>query len=364
MRVRGLAGPVLVLLTGTFWSLQASAQPPAEQLEQAVSDAATASRAGAILDVQGCGISFLEARGVADRKTDAPMPTDEQLRVASISKLYTAAVIHELISEERLDLDTPATEYIADSTLDGIPNAEATVRQLLNHTSGIPDYYDARSYIFKNWKKPITPDFSLSVARRRRATNDIGETYAYSNTNYQILALIAEAVTNETFSRLTEQYVLEPLSLRDTRYNTEHPGGTIHGYGTELRRNADTWIYAENTGADSGITATTTDLRMFLEALFLEGGEKFEIGNALLSSQVEAGSERRRDGAGAEIYIGRDGLELIGHTGDTFGYLSFAFAVPQFQATIIGQINADRERIFLELLQDTVAALREACEEG
>lgn len=353
-----LAATVFTLTTGP---LSVQAQTATEMLEQALSDAAEAGRAGSILDVQGCGISFLEARGVANRKTKEPMPTGEQLRIASISKLYTAAVIHQLVSERKLDLDAPATDYLPDGSLKGVPNADASLRQLLNHTSGIPDYYDARSYIFSDWKKPITPEFALSVAKRRSATNDIGESYAYSNTNYQILALIAEAVTGDTFKALTERYILEALSLHETRYNVEHPGGTIHGYGTELRRNADTWIYAENTGADGGVTATTSDLRKFLNALFLEGGEKPDIGEALLSSQVQAENERRRDGAGAEIYIGRDGLELIGHTGDTFGYLSFAFAVPELQATIIGQINADREEVFLNLLQETIGILRQAC---
>jgi len=86
-----------------------------------------------------------------------------------------------------------------------------------------------------------------------------------------------------------------------------------------------------------------------------------ETGQGLLSSQVQSGSERRRDGAGAEIYIGRDGLELIGHTGDTMGYLSFAFAIPDYQATMIGHINADRKDAFFKLLQDTAGAMRAAC---
>lgn len=339
----------------------AQAQTPVDMLETAVSKAADTAKAGAILDVQGCGISFLEARGVANRKTKAAMPTGEQLRLASIGKLYTAAVIHELVAEGKLDLDAPATRYLDDGTLDRVPNADASLRQMLNHTSGVPDYYDWRSYFFNNWKKPIKADFALKVAKRRKATNAPGETYAYSNTNYQILALVAEEVTGTPFKTLTEQYVFTPLSLDNTRYNVAHPGGTIHGYGTELRKNADTWIYAENTGADGGVTATTVDLRAFLAANFLAGGEKAAIGEAMLSSQVQAETSRRKDGAGAEIYLGRDGLELVGHTGDTMGYLSFAFAIPEYQATLIGHINADRDDVFITLLQETAAAVRAAC---
>jgi len=235
------------------------------------------------------------------------------------------------------------------------------LRQMLNHTSGIPDYYDVRSYLFNDWKKPITADFTLRVAKRRKPTNAPGEGYAYSNTNYQILALVAEQVSRMDLRTLMETHIFDPLSLEQTRYNTEHPGGTIHGYGTELRGWADTWVYAENTGADGGVTATTTDLREFLEALFLEDGALSELGDGLLSSQVPAESARRIDGAGAEILLGGDGLQLIGHTGDTMGYLSFAFAIPDYDATIIGHVSANKPDVFTALLRGTVGVMREAC---
>ena len=340
-----------------------AAQSPAEAaFETAVSRAAASSKAGAVLDVQGCGVSFLEARGVANRKTKAPMPADEQLRIASISKLYTAAIIHQLADEGKLNLDAPATRYLTDDTLKCVPNvATASLRQMLNHSSGIPDYYDARSYLFTDWKNPVTAKFALKVAKRRNPTNAPGEGYAYSNTNYQILALVAEQVTGQSFKALTENNLLAPLGLSDTRYNIAHPGGTIHGYGTYLRKRADTWIYAENTGADGGITATAADLRKFLGALFLEDGKLSDIGAELLSSQVQAESPRRIDGAGAEIFLGGDGLQLIGHTGDTMGYLSFAFAVPDYQATIIGHVSANKKDVLFSFLQETVGILRETC---
>lgn len=361
MRFINLACAATFMVAGCVGASEAVAQSPVEALEAAVLEAAEASKAGAILDVQDCGVLFLEARGVANRKTKAQMPTDEQLRLASIGKLYTATVVHILASEGKIDLRLPATHYLTDGALDGVPNIDATLTQMLNHTSGIPDYYDVRSYLFTDWKKPITSDFTLNVAKRRKATNAPGEMYAYSNTNYQILALVAEKVSGRTLGQMMADYIFTPLSLEQTRYNVTHPGGTIHGYGTELRKRADTWIYAENTGADGGVTATTGDLRIFLSALFLDGGAMQESGAALLSAQVQAGSERRIDGAGAEIYLGGDGLQLIGHTGDTMGYLSFAFAIPDYQTTIIGQVSANRKDVFLKLLRDTVLAVRTAC---
>jgi len=187
MRFKRPAYLTAMIFAGLMANMHAKAQTPEAMLEQAVSEAAAASKAGAILDVQGCGVSFLEARGVADRKTKTPMPTDEELRIASISKLYTAVVIHELVAEGKLDIDAPATRYLGGGVLDGVPNAQASLRQMLNHTSGVPDYYNVRSYLFTDWKKPVTAALALKVAKRRKATNAPGEAYAYSNTNYQIL---------------------------------------------------------------------------------------------------------------------------------------------------------------------------------
>ena len=337
------------------------ARSPAEALYQAVERAAEDSKAGAILEVEGCGLYFRKASGVANRKTGAPMPLVEQLRIGSIGKLYTAAVIHKLAGDGFLCLDAPATEYLTEGQVDGVPNSNATVRQLLNHTSGVPDYYDTRSYLFTDWTQPITPERTLEVARRKSSTNAPGASYSYSNTNYQILGLIAERATGESLDRLIVRRLLGPLNLIETRYNQEHPGGTIHGYGTELRSNADTWKYAENTGADSGITATSSDLNKFLRALFLDGGEFTSIGKEMLAYPVERDRPRQYAGPGAEILVSRSGTEFVGHTGDTFGYLTFAFAVPEYDATMVGQVTANKQDILVELLSSTASALEDAC---
>jgi len=333
-----------------------------EALDRSVMVAARKSKAGALLDVRGCGLSYLRAEGVANRKTKLAMPTNEQLRIASVGKLYTAAVIHQLVQAGKLDLEKPGTYYLKDGEIDGVPNGHATLRQMLNHTSGVPDYYDAKSYLSWDWEKPIETERVLTVARRRKAKNEPGATYAYSNTNYHILALVAEKVTETSLSDLIQTQLLDPLNLMDTRYNTAHPEGTVHGYGTELRSRADTWKYAENTGPDSGITATSENLSSYLSALFLEDGALISIGDAMLHNPVEKDSLRQLSGPGAEIIVGKtSGLQLIGHTGDTFGYLTFAFAIPDYNATVIGHINSSKEKAFVEFLQSSIKAVRQAC---
>jgi len=319
---------VSTLIASTLMTIpKAQAQDSPQSLfTTTLETAAQDAKAGAVLNVQGCGVSFNKASGVANRKAKTPMPSGEQLRIASVSKIYTASVVHSL-----------------------------------DHTSGIPDYYDWKSYFFWDWTQPISPEKTLLKASKRKATNAVGEAYSYSNTNYQILALTAEAVTGKPFSQLIEEYILTPLELNNTRYNTQHPGGTIHGYGMKIRRGADTWKYAENTGADGGVTATTADLSGFLSAVFLDDGALQNIGTAMKTTEVEKDGTRQYAILGAEVIETRSGYKLYGHTGDTYGYLTFAYAVPKFNATIIGHMNADKPDVFVKFLSASVKTLDSAC---
>jgi D-alanyl-D-alanine carboxypeptidase len=362
-----MRSPILVALCALCVSCaapQAAISQPVSAvaaLEQALADAASQAKAGAILDVQGCGLSFRAASGVANRKTKAPMPTDAPLRVASVSKLYTAAIIHALAADGLLDLDKPATHYLTKGELNGVPNAGASLRQMLNHTSGVPDYYDTQSYLGEDWEAPLTAPRALKIAQRRKATGAPGAAYAYSNTGYHILGLVAETVSGKPLGDLIETRLLAPLALTGTRYNTAHPGGAIHGYGRILDPNIDTWKFAENTGADAGITATPADVATYLRALFIGQGELKQIGDAMLSIEVAREKARQTAGFGAEILVSRAGDRLVGHTGDTFGYLTFAFALPADGVTIVGHINANKPDALSALLKSTNAAVKTAC---
>lgn len=352
-----------VLLASHAVASQAQDERPdySARLDEILAIAAENAGAGAILDFQGCGVSYLAARGFANRVTEAPMPTGEQLRIASVGKLYTATIIHQLAEHGLLDLDMPATTYLTGNELAGVPNANASLRQMLNHTSGVPDYYDEKSYLGWDWTLPLTPERVLAVARRRKATNRRGKTYSYSNTNYHILALVAEAVSGQSLGELISAQIMVPLELLQTRYNTGHPGGTIHGYGRILSPNEDTWKYAENTGPDSGITATTLDLRRFLSALFLEDGSMKSIGDAMMIDPVQTDTGNQFAGPGAEMIVASSGRQLIGHTGDTFGYLTFAYAIPDYGVTLIGHINANNADVLVALLQSSAVVVRDAC---
>jgi len=108
--------------------------------------------------------------GIANKETQDELPADKALRIASVSKVYTATVVLSLANQGLIDLDANITDYLDKSVTSGVINAkQATVQQLLLHTAGSPDYYDLRSYFLQGWTQPITLERTLPVAKRGTA---------------------------------------------------------------------------------------------------------------------------------------------------------------------------------------------------
>ena len=209
-------------------SLASAQAQNAPDLQAAVTAAAQQTKAAAFLDVQGCGLSFAATSGTADRATKVASTIEMPLRLGSVGKLYTAAVIHRLAARGVLDLDAPASRYLVAQDAVGVAGRDATLRQLLNHTGGVPDYYALPDIRRWNWHEPLTPVRVLTAIKGRAATGAPGVAYSYSNSGYQLLALVAERATNQSFASLMQAELIIPLNLRETRYNVNAPGGPLH----------------------------------------------------------------------------------------------------------------------------------------
>ena len=239
-------------------------------------------------------------------------------------------------------MDTKVKDLLSEEHLQDIPNfSDTTVRQLLQHTSGIADYYDLRSYLFNDWTQPITLNKMLPVIKRRKPTNAPGETYNYSNSGYLLLGEIAEVTSGESMGDLINLVITTPLALQNTFYNIYQPvGEDIHGYGTYLRPWKDTHEYWEHSGPDGGITASVSDVSAFLQALLIKESKLTNTGTKMLSDLINRTSNERQ-GLGIETIQSRSGEEIFGHTGDVFGYQTIAYAFPNRNIVIVAQINCN-----------------------
>lgn len=160
------------------------------------------------------GQTWSGVSGTVDPERQIPLPREAILRVGSATKTFTAVVILQLVEEGKLSLDDTLAQWFPH-----FPNAgEITLRHLLTHRSGIyeilqsPVVLGSLFFPHKAWK----PEEMVGIAAKQKLNNLPGTEYAYSNTNYILLGLIAEQITGQEMAILYRQRILEPLALYST----------------------------------------------------------------------------------------------------------------------------------------------------
>ncbi|TVP53823.1 MAG: class A beta-lactamase-related serine hydrolase, partial [Gemmatimonadales bacterium] len=163
---------------------------------------------------------FSEGFGWADLEHRVPVTDSTVFRIGSVTKQFTAAAILRLAEEGALSLDDELTRFLPDYPTGDHP---ITVRHLLNHTSGIPNY----TALGAAWLSGITLDRShdemLALFQDEPLDFEPGQRFAYSNSGYYLLGMVIEEVTGRPYDEFMEEDIFEPLGLRDTSYCWERP---------------------------------------------------------------------------------------------------------------------------------------------
>jgi D-alanyl-D-alanine carboxypeptidase len=307
---------------------------------------------GAIMLVKDADGLWLGAEGYADIGHDVEMQKCHKHLIASISKPFTAAVTFKLIEEGLISLDQKATDFLDESFTKRIANAEeATIRQMLAHTSGIPDYLDGINYDLAIFNQPYwkaEQEAIMKFAKGRKATNAPGESYYYSNSNYVLLAMIIEKASGLTLSEAYQKYVFDPLGL-GSYYGVDPaiPAGTVKGYldiyGNGNMMQVEHLYENELRTGDGGIAASAYDLMIFIEALL--GGELVsESSLAVMTDWFSVYGplyddyDQPLNGHGLE-YFNTPAGDAIGHTGGIYGFSSVVHYFPETDMTFVLLVN-------------------------
>ncbi|MFG3437871.1 serine hydrolase domain-containing protein [Nonomuraea sp. NPDC047897] len=208
--------------------------------------------------------------GTAERGTGRPMIGPRgRLRIASMTKPIMAATVLRLAERGEIDLDAPVERYlpgVVRGTGDGaaIDGRDITVRMLLRHTSGLPEFVHA-----VDWTKPL-PDYlrmALSLKPTQRGT------FAYSSTNYLLAGMVVSAVTGKDFRQASRDLVLKPYGMHDTYWpaRADHGlrGPHAHAYGVHPGRpqggvvDLTDQLPTYEFGASGGLVSTPQDLDRF-----------------------------------------------------------------------------------------------------
>ncbi|GAB3149714.1 serine hydrolase domain-containing protein [Micromonospora sonneratiae] len=290
----------------------------------------TGSASAALLRVQDGWAGWSGAAGVTDLVSGRPARADGYFRIGSATKTFVATVIVQLVDEGRLSLDDPIARHLPGT----VPNGEAiTVRQILNHTSGLYDYAHEAGYSTNRWRgaerfRTYQPSELLAVAFAHEPYFGPGESWRYSNTNYIVAGLLIERLTGRSYGSEIQRRILRPLGLWQTSVpgtDPRLPEPHAHGYtlvdgqyvdATQMNPSLD-WAAGE-------MISTTADLNRFFAALL--GGRLTSVaGLAAMRDTVETGTIFRY-GLGLQRFDLPCGVSVYGHGGELLGYLTYAMA--------------------------------------
>ena len=218
------------------------------------------------------------ATGAATLEPRRAMRIGDRLRVASVTKTFVATVVLQLVREGRLALDDSVEQR-----LPGVLQAarRATVRQFLNHTSGLAGFPDEAT--FHRFREDLRLDVparkAVDVATTSPELFEPGASWTYTNAGYEILGLLVERVTGQSLGRVLAKRIFEPLRLRHTSFEPDpgHPNGIANGYalpGSDLldwtaTQPLDVTVaVGAGAGASGAIVSTVDDVARFYQALF------------------------------------------------------------------------------------------------
>jgi D-alanyl-D-alanine carboxypeptidase len=302
---------------------------------------------GGVLLVSSAQTRSVVATGIADRKTRIPIGVDSRFYVASIGKMAVAVATLQLVEDGVLALDAPVAPLAAD--LPGI-SALANLRsarlsQLLNHSSGIPDYLtDAfREASLSEPARFWVPADSLLFAFKEKASFKPGTSYEYSNSNYVLLGHIVATMDRTSLETSLRRRLFERAGMTGSSVGVE-PGDRrlAHGYADtdEDGEPEDVSLMSWNCRLGDGpLVTTASDLERFLFALFRDG----RLLKPATLSRMTARSPQE-EGYGYGLELGEDEWgPWAGHTGTYDGFDAEARYYFDQQAVIVFLTNGNQE---------------------
>ncbi|MEV7603005.1 serine hydrolase domain-containing protein [Kitasatospora sp. NPDC089797] len=272
MTVTAVAAAVLA---GALAPSAATAAPRPDSMQQRLNALVKDDKAPAALaTVKGAdGRTRTYTAGAGDVTTGAKVPADGQVRAGSNTKTFTSVVVLQLVAEGKVDLEASVDTYLPGLVRgDGIDGRNITVHQLLQHTTGLPEYFD-HDGVLNAPQRYYEPRELLDTALSKKAHFAPGAKWEYCNTNYLLAGLIIQKVTGRPLGEEITKRVIERAGLRHTYFpvpgdmtiHEAHPQGYYRNEEGVLRNYTEldpSWGWA--AGA---VVSTNTDLTRFYSAL-------------------------------------------------------------------------------------------------
>jgi D-alanyl-D-alanine carboxypeptidase len=292
--------------------------------------------------------------GLADRELNRAMPDTALLHAGSAGKTFWAALVLQLVGEGRLGLDSLVSRYLgSESWYRAVPNHETiTVRMLLNHTSGVPQYGgDFMGALIREPGRARTPLEAVQSVAGEKALFPAGTAYGYTDVNYQLLLLLAERVTGTSAYGEIQRRLLVPNSLnRVVPADRSVIPGLVQGYAgagsfmgfDAVMRDGAMLLHPGFEGGGGGFVTNAADLAKWI-GLFAEG----KVFPDSLLPEVRRGVPAGQKDVGKDALSGL-GIDMVetplgrayGHGGFFPGYLTLVLWYPDAGVAVAVQVNS------------------------
>ena len=289
------------------------------------------------------GDSYVRAYGTADFATHQALTPADHFRIGSNTKTFVVSVLLQLVDEGKLNLDDPLSKFALGVT---IPNAEhITIRELCEMRSGLFEAYDTPEIDPLKLTGEMTFDARTLIgwAVRQKPYFAPGTAYKYSNTNYLILGLVIESVTNDSVANQIRTRLLIPFELTETSYPATQamPAPWAHGYG--LGQQGD-WEDVSNTipvslmGAAGEMISDVADMKRWV-ALYVTGKTNAAATQRERLNCIPIGEGNLAFGLGIGCSAG-----WYGYTGGLPGYNTAGYYFPSSGVTIIAWVTLQADK--------------------
>lgn len=307
------------------------------------------------------GTVGVAASGLADVESRTPMTPHTRMLAASIGKSFVAATALALAQDGALDLDAPIERWLSDRPwLARLPNHDSiTLRQLLTHSSGLPDHVHTPRFaraVAKRWNEPgnpFPPEALVEYVLDEPARFPAGGGWSYSDTGYILVGLVIEQVARRPYYEELQQRLLEPLGLTATKPSDRRAlPGLAAGYtandsplGLPVKTTSAPGVMKWNPAVEwtgGGLVSTSRDLAVWGRALY--EGRAFSgpyLDELLKSVPVGGASSGVRYGAGVAIHQHTPLGLSYGHGGSIPGYVSSLRYYSDHRIAVAFQINSD-----------------------
>jgi CubicO group peptidase (beta-lactamase class C family) len=287
---------------------------------------------------RGGSLVFSRGYGMADLEHDTPITPTTRFYIASLSKQFTAMAIVLLAQDHRLSLDDSIQKWVPEVPSFG---ATITLRELLNHTSGLRDYFTLLA--LSGWPSdgPLTEKAFLDLVARQRSLNFApGDEFLYSNTGYTLLSIVVHRASGETLRDFARARIFDPLGMWSTEFRDDHTQ-LIPQRALGYQPSGGTYKISQpefDVVGDGGVYSTIDDLAKW-DANFRSGKVGGKAGIAMLQAPGHL-NDGQAIPYGFALTLGQlHGVKTVSHYGAYGGYRSTLLRFPDKDLSVITLCN-------------------------